>query len=117
MHLRELDANLIVVLDALLTEASVTKAAARLGRSPSAVSHALANLRELLSDELFVRAGQKLVPTPKAEHIAPTVHVIVSGLEGLLRPASPFDPRSQRGTYAIACSELLEVTLLERPAR
>ena len=114
MHLRELDANLVVVLDALLTEASVTKAAARLGRSPSAISHSLANLRQLFSDELFVRAGQRLAPTAKAEQLAPTIHVIVAGIEGLLRPDTPFDPQSETGTYAIACPDILELTLLDR---
>ena len=57
MHLREVDANLLVILDALLVDASVTRAAERLGRSASAISHALAKLREIFADELFVRAG------------------------------------------------------------
>ena len=74
MHLKELDANLIVVLDALLIDASVTKAASRLGRSPSAVSHALANLRYIFNDDLFVRAGQRLTPTARAKELAPSVH-------------------------------------------
>ncbi len=92
MHLREVDANLLVTLDALLVDASVTRAAERLGRSASAISHALAKLREIFADELFVRAGQKLVPTAKALELAPTVHVILAGMESLLRPNKPFDP-------------------------
>ena len=112
MHLKELDANLIVVLDALLIDASVTKAAERLGRSPSAVSHALANLRHIFDDELFVRAGQRLTPTMKAKELAPTVHIIVSGLESLLRPTTPFDPATQERTFLIACTEMAELYLL-----
>lgn len=112
MHLKELDANLIVVLDALLIDASVTKAAERLGRSPSAVSHALANLRQVFGDDLFVRAGQRLAPTPKALQLAPAVHVIVSGIESLLRPATPFDPARQRRAFALACRDSIELTLL-----
>ena len=81
MHLREVDANLLVTLDALLVDASVTRAAERLGRSASAISHALAKLREIFADELFVRAGQRLVPTAKALELAPTVHVILAGME------------------------------------
>ena len=92
MHLKEVDANLLVTLDALLVDASVTRAAERLGRSSSAISHALAKLREIFADELFVRAGQKLVPTAKALELAPTVHVILAGMESLLRPSKPFDP-------------------------
>lgn len=112
MHLKELDANLIVVLDALLVDASVTKAASRLGRSPSAVSHALANLREIFDDPLFVRAGQRLVPTSKAEGLAPTIHVIVSGMESLLRVATPFDPTTQERTFILACRGAFELTLI-----
>ncbi|RIA55044.1 LysR family transcriptional regulator [Dichotomicrobium thermohalophilum] len=112
MHLRELDANLIVILDALLLEASVTKAAQRLGRSPSAVSHALARLREVFDDPLFVRAGQRLVPTSRATQLAPTVHVIVSGLEGLLNNERNFEPEAQERSFVLACRPELELTLL-----
>lgn len=111
MYLKELDANLIVVLDALLIDASVTRAAERLGRSPSAVSHALSNLREVFDDDLFVRAGQRLVPTARAQDLAATVHVIVAGLEGLLRPETPFDPSTQTRHYALACPDTIELTL------
>ena len=113
MYLKELDANLIVVLDALLIDASVTRAAERLGRSPSAVSHALSHLRVIFADELFVRAGQRLVPTARASSLAPAVHVIVSGMESLLRPETPFDPATQDRSFMLACSETREVTLLD----
>ncbi len=112
MHLRQLDANLIVILDALLLDASVTKASERLGRSPSAVSHALARLREIFDDPLFVRAGQRLVPTSRATQIAPTVHIIVSGLEGLLHRPHLFDPAQQRRNFTLACRDSFELTLL-----
>ncbi|MFP3921425.1 MAG: LysR family transcriptional regulator [Dichotomicrobium sp.] len=112
MHLRELDANLIVILDALLLDASVTKAAERLGRSPSAVSHALARLREIFDDPLFVRAGQRLVPTSRATQLAPTVHIIVSGLEGLLRRQNEFEPMQQQRRFMLACRDIFELTLL-----
>lgn len=114
MHLRELDTNLIVVLDALLIDASVTKTAERLGRSPSAISHALANMRAIFDDPLFVRAGQRLVPTARAEELAPTVHVIVSGIENLLRPNAPFDPKTQERVFVVACTENFELSLLRK---
>jgi DNA-binding transcriptional LysR family regulator len=113
MHLREVDANLLVTLDALLVDASVTRAAERLGRSASAVSHALAKLREIFADELFVRAGQKLVPTAKAIELAPTVHVILAGMESLLRPNKPFDPSHSVRDFAVAASEAGELILLQ----
>ncbi len=113
MHLREVDANLLVILDALLTDASVTRAAERLGRSASAVSHALAKLREIFSDELFVRAGQKLVPTAKAQELAPTVHVILAGMESLLRQDKPFDPTLAERDFFIAASEGGELIMVQ----
>jgi DNA-binding transcriptional LysR family regulator len=113
MHLKEVDANLLVTLDALLVDASVTRAAERLGRSSSAISHALAKLREIFADELFVRAGQKLVPTAKALELAPTVHVILAGMESLLRPSKPFDPSLASRDFSIAASEAGELILVQ----
>jgi len=113
MHLREVDANLLVTLDALLVDASVTRAAERLGRSASAISHALAKLREIFADDLFVRAGQRLVPTAKALELAPTVHVILAGMESLLRPNKPFDPSHTSRDFAVAASEAGELILVQ----
>ncbi len=113
MHLKEVDANLLVILDALLVDASVTRAAERLGRSASAISHALAKLREIFADELFVRAGQKLVPTAKAIELAPTVHVILAGMESLLRPTKPFDPADTERDFSIVASEAGELGLVQ----
>ncbi|HEY8277954.1 MAG TPA: LysR family transcriptional regulator [Methyloceanibacter sp.] len=113
MHLREIDANLLVTLDALLVDASVTRAAERLGRSASAISHSLAKLREIFADELFVRAGQRLVPTAKALELAPTVHVILAGMESLLRPTKPFDPSSAARDFAISSGEAGELILVQ----
>ncbi|ODS01686.1 hypothetical protein AUC69_05340 [Methyloceanibacter superfactus] len=113
MHLKEIDANLLVTLDALLVDASVTRAAERLGRSASAISHALAKLREIFADELFVRAGQRLVPTAKALELAPTVHVILAGMESLLRPNKPFDPTLSVREFAAASGEAGELILVE----
>ena len=113
MHLKEVDANLLVILDALLVDASVTRAAERLGRSASAISHALAKLREIFADELFVRAGQRLVPTAKALELAPTVHVILAGMESLLRPAKSFDPSETERDFAVAASEVGELVLVQ----
>jgi DNA-binding transcriptional LysR family regulator len=113
MHLKEVDANLLVVLDALLVDASVTRAAERLGRSASAISHTLGKLREIFADELFVRAGQRLVPTAKARELAPTVHVILAGMESLLRLAKPFDPRDAERDFAMTASEVGDLILVQ----
>lgn len=113
MHLKEVDANLLVILDALLMDASVTRAAERLGRSASAISHALAKLREIFDDELFVRAGQRLVPTAKALELAPTVHVILAGMESLLRANKPFDPSLAEREFSIAAPEAGELIMVQ----
>jgi DNA-binding transcriptional LysR family regulator len=113
MHVKKVDANLLVTLDALLVDASVTRAAERLGRSASAISHALAKLREIFADELFVRAGQRLVPTAKALELAPTVHVILAGMESLLRPSTRFDASLAVRDFAIAASEAGELILVQ----
>ena len=70
VHLAEVDLNLLVVLRELLRARSTTAAARRLGRTQSAVSHALARLRALFGDPLFLRSGGALRPTARAEALA-----------------------------------------------
>ena len=73
MHLRQIDLNLFVIFDAIMTERSLSGAADRLGMSPSAVSHALNRLRELTGDDLFVRTGKGVRPTHRATQMAESV--------------------------------------------
>ena len=72
-HLSPLALNLLVAFDALLTERHVTRAAARLGLSQSAMSHNLARLRDLFVDELFVRTTDGMKPTPRAQALSAQV--------------------------------------------
>lgn len=81
------DLNLLVTLDVLLTESSVARAAQRLRLSPSAMSRALARLRESTGDPLLVRAGRDLVPTPRALELHDRVSQLVRDGEAVLRPA------------------------------
>jgi DNA-binding transcriptional LysR family regulator len=60
-----------------------------------------------------VRAGQRLVPTAKAQELAPTVHVILAGMESLLRPAKPFDPRNAERDFAMTASEVGDLILVQ----
>ena len=89
--LRSLDLNLLRVLEALLEERSVTRSAARLGLTQSAVSHALKRLRGLLDDELFVRGPGGMQPTPRAEEVGAGVRRAMLQLQSALEPAR-FDP-------------------------
>src|SRR5215203_1105933 len=81
------DLNLLVTLDVLLAEGSVARAARRLRLSPSAMSRALARLREATGDPLLVRAGRGLVPTPRALELRERVGQLVTDAQALLRPA------------------------------
>lgn len=91
------DLNLLVTLDVLLTEGSVAGAARRLRLSPSAMSRALARLREVTGDPLLVRAGRGLVPTPRAIELRAQVGPIVEGARAVLRPVEALDlPRLSR---------------------
>jgi DNA-binding transcriptional LysR family regulator len=80
------DLNLLVTLDVLIEEGSVTKAADRLGMSAPSLSRALARIRETLGDPILVRAGRDLVPTPRAMALRDRVHDLVEEATQLLRP-------------------------------
>ncbi|MCK8676708.1 LysR family transcriptional regulator [Streptomyces lichenis] len=106
-----LDANLAVALDALLSEQSVTRAAARLHTSPAAMSRTLARLRRVLQDPLLVRAGQAMVPTPRAEALRDEAAAVVRRLEDLLTPGDGVDLAALRRTFAVQASDLVGAAL------
>ena len=99
------DLNLLVTLDVLLTEGSVARAARRLRLSPSAMSRALARLRETTGDPLLVRAGRGLVPTPRALELRERVGRIVQDAEAVLRPAEKLDLARLVRTFTVRTSE------------
>lgn len=91
------DFNLLITLNVLLEEGSVAAAARRLKLSPSAMSRALARLRETTGDPLLVRAGRGLVPTPRALELRDRVGLLVRDAESVLRPSEALDlPRLVR---------------------
>jgi len=99
------DLNLLVTLDVLLAEGSVARAAKRLRLSPSAMSRALARLRETTGDPLLVRAGRGLVPTPRALELRAQVSQLVQDAEAVLRPAEQPDLTQLRRTFTLRSSE------------
>ncbi|MEM1380396.1 MAG: LysR family transcriptional regulator [Pseudomonadota bacterium] len=101
-RLEDLDLNLIVTLHWLLTEQSVTRAAARLDVSQPTVSHALNKLRELLGDPLLIKSGRTMLPTKKAEALQPRVAETVDRMRELLLEEQVFDPAHQHGRFRIA---------------
>jgi DNA-binding transcriptional LysR family regulator len=99
------DFNLLVTLDVLLSEGSVAGAARRLRLSPSAMSRALARLRQVTGDPLLVRAGRRLVPTPRALELRGQVGAIVDGARSILRPAEKLDLATLERRFVLRTSE------------
>ncbi|MDF2118447.1 LysR family transcriptional regulator [Roseiarcaceae bacterium H3SJ34-1] len=99
------DLNLLVTLDVLLAEGSVARAARRLRLSPSAMSRALARLREATGDPLLVRAGRGLVPTPRALELRGRVGQLVQEGEAVLRPAERLDLGRLERTFTLRNTE------------
>jgi DNA-binding transcriptional LysR family regulator len=99
------DFNLLITLDVLLTEGSVASAAKRLRLSPSAMSRALARLRETTGDPLLVRAGRGLVPTPRALELRERVSQLVQDVEAVLRPAEQPDLQQLVRSFTLRTSE------------
>ncbi|MBH2067741.1 MAG: LysR family transcriptional regulator [Burkholderiales bacterium] len=99
------DLNLLITLDVLLAEGSVTRAARRLRLSPSAMSRALARLRETTGDPLLVRAGRELVPTPRALELRARVRPLLGEVLAVLRPTEQLDPRQLAQTFTLRASD------------
>ena len=99
------DLNLLVSLDVLLAEGSVARAARRLRLSPSAMSRALARLRETTGDPLLVRAGRGLVPTPRAIELQARVAQLVQEGRAVLRPVEKLDPAQLLRSFTLRTSD------------
>ena len=99
------DLNLLVTLDVLLSEGNVARAAKRMRLSPSAMSRALARLRETTGDPLLVRAGRGLVPTPRALELREKVGQLVQDAEAVLRPAEEPNLEQLVRTFTLRTSE------------
>ncbi len=95
------DLNLLRTLDALLAAGSVTGAAERLHLSVPATSHALARLRELIGDPLLVRAGRRLVPTPRAEALREPVAQWMAQAATFVQPPQAHDLAATERTFVV----------------
>jgi DNA-binding transcriptional LysR family regulator len=112
MRLGQMDLNLLVVLDALLREKNVTRAAERLHMSQPAISTALARLRKTLDDPLLVRNGRYLQLSPRAETLIDPVREVLATVEqSIMRPSS-FDPVTDARAFSIVASDYVGVVLL-----
>jgi LysR family transcriptional activator of mexEF-oprN operon len=109
INLAGVDLNLLVALDALLTERSVTKAAARIGIGQSAMSHNLARLRDLFGDELMTRGPDGMRPTPRALALADPVRIALAQIEALVSREQTFDPRTAERVFRIGLPDSVEI--------
>jgi DNA-binding transcriptional LysR family regulator len=114
MDVRSVDLNLLIALDALLSERNVTRAAVRLNLSQSAMSAALARLRTLFDDPLLLRTAGGMLPTAKGLELAAPVKQVLDDISQLIRRPGGFDPATAEVTYTIAASDYVEYTVLPR---
>jgi DNA-binding transcriptional LysR family regulator len=112
MSLQSIDANLLVALYALLLEKNVTRAARRVGREQSSMSHALARLRDHFGDPLLVRAGRVMVLTERARLLVDPVEAAVAQVERVFAPEAPFDPRTSTRVFRLGTTDNLELYVL-----
>ena len=109
--INRLDLNLLVSLQALLEEKSVTRAAARLFISQPAMSRVLQRLRDQLDDPLFTRTGNELVPTPKAREMQLRLPQLLDSILDMVNQGT-FDPATYIGEISIAVPEFVAITLV-----
>lgn len=110
-NIRRVDLNLLVVLDALLEEQSVTRAAKRLGSSQPTISSTLARLRDLFGDPLFVRTQRGLLPTPRAVALSAPLKQLIEDGRRLMVPEE-FDAATAEATFTISSNDYMQLALL-----
>jgi DNA-binding transcriptional LysR family regulator len=112
LRLSGFNLNLLLALDALLQEVSVTRAARRLHVTQSAMSHNLAQLRELLGDQLLIRGKAGMALTPRAEQLAASLRRGLEQLERALGDGPAFDPATAKRSFTVTMGDFLAVLLL-----
>lgn len=112
MNLESMDLNLLITLDVLLREESVTEAAHQLGLSQSAVSHALGRLRDQFDDELLVRSGRKMIRSARGEELMEPLRKALLELERAVSAAGSFDPAKSEAAFELATNDYGQFVLL-----
>lgn len=112
MNIAKVDLNLLVYLDVLLREGSVTKAANQLSITQPAMSNGLKRLRDLFKDPILVRTSDGMTPTKRAIELQPVIRDVLAQLESSIQPEIEFEPSSSVRTFRIMTSDYAESTLL-----
>ncbi len=113
-HGSSVDLNLLVALETLVEERNVTRAAARLGLTQSAMSHKLRRLREELGDPLLVQGQRGMVATAAAERLLAPIRKGLREIRAALRTAEPFDPATSRRTFTVVTTDYAEFAILPK---
>jgi DNA-binding transcriptional LysR family regulator len=113
INLAHLDLNLLVTFEVLMTEGSVTRAAERLSRTQSAISHSLARLREQLGDPLLIKVGGAMVPSPFALQLVEDIRPILRSIQRIAALPQHFDPATSERTFTVSVSDFTPSVLPE----
>ncbi len=105
MNITDIDLKALEVLEALVAERNVTRAAKKVGLSQPAVSNTLARLRASLGDPLLVRTTQGMIPTSRAESLVGPIRSVMETLRGVLAPAPAFDPATAKARFTVAATD------------
>ncbi len=116
VQLSSIDANLLVALDALVQERNVARAARRVGLSPSAMSHTLARVREMLGDPVLVRSGRAMTVTPRALEIAAPLREGLASISRALEKPAPLDLKRERRVVRLAAVDFAQNHVVKRLA-
>jgi DNA-binding transcriptional LysR family regulator len=114
MHFRGLDLNLLVALDALITEKNISRAGERVHLSQPATSGVLSRLREYFNDDLLVPLGRKMILTPLAEELADPVRQLLRQAEGILHRNPEFVPAQSTREFRVIMSDYVATVLMSR---
>ena len=117
INLAHLDLNLLVTFEVLMTERSVTRAADRVARTQSAISHSLARLREQLGDPLLIKVGSTMVPTPFALQLVEDLRPILRSIQRIAALPREFEPATSERTFRVAVTDFTPSVLPEVMAR
>ena len=110
-NIRNLDLNLLRALSVLLEERNVSRTAERLHVTQPTVSGMLSRLRDIFGDPLFVRTQRGLLPTPRAEALAPALRQLISDATDLVNPAE-FDPKTSTATLTLSVNDYMQSVLV-----
>ncbi|MEM6925295.1 MAG: LysR family transcriptional regulator, partial [Myxococcota bacterium] len=113
IQLKDVDLNLLVVLDVLLRTQSVTRASEALHRTPSAVSHALARLRDLFGDELLVRDGRRMRPTARGVSLSESLPRTLDQVRRTIAAPDAFDAATTTRTFRLAAPDFVATVLAD----